>query len=155
MRARCTGALSSWKTYSLSAKYRAITGHKLFSRTFIYIWELIFPFTSVKVQPIAGNINNQNEFIAEIQRVWESLPVNYIQGLTKPFQHRYVKSLGWRVTWQNIKVVSHTRWISAINSFWLLMFPAIGCSALFMRSQTFSHTFKSGDCADHVVQFIL
>jgi hypothetical protein len=35
------------------------------------------------------------------------------------------------------------------------VFPAIGCSALFMRSQTFSHTIKFGDCADHVVQFYI
>jgi len=41
------------------------------------------------LQPIAGNINNQNELI---QRVWESLPVNYIQGLyqTIPTQIREV-----------------------------------------------------------------
>jgi hypothetical protein len=32
------------------------------------------------LQPIAGNINTQNELIAEID-VWESLPINYIQGL--------------------------------------------------------------------------
>ena len=32
------------------------------------------------IQPIAGNINTQNELIAAIRRVWESLPVNYIQG---------------------------------------------------------------------------
>ena len=40
----------------------------------------------------------------------------------------------------------HTRWLSSKGSFWVLMSPAIGCSALFMRSQTFSHPFKSGDC---------
>ena len=33
------------------------------------------------LQPIAENINTQNEYNAEIRRVWESLPVNYIQGL--------------------------------------------------------------------------
>jgi hypothetical protein len=32
------------------------------------------------IQPIAGNINTENGLIAAIQRVWESLPVNYIQG---------------------------------------------------------------------------
>lgn len=35
----------------------------------------------MELQPVAGNINTQNELIAEIRRVWESLPVNYIQGL--------------------------------------------------------------------------
>jgi hypothetical protein len=29
------------------------------------------------LQPIVGNINTQNKLIAEIRRVWESLPVNY------------------------------------------------------------------------------
>jgi len=33
------------------------------------------------LQQIAGNINTQNELIAEIRFVWESLPANYIQGL--------------------------------------------------------------------------
>ena len=33
------------------------------------------------LQPIAGNINTKNELVAEIRRVWESLPVNYIQEL--------------------------------------------------------------------------
>ena len=47
------------------------------------------------VQSIAGNINTQNELIAEIRRVWESLSVNYIfRDFIKPFQHGYVKSLG-------------------------------------------------------------
>ena len=32
------------------------------------------------IQPIAGNDNTQNELIAEIRRVWESLPVTYIPG---------------------------------------------------------------------------
>jgi hypothetical protein len=33
------------------------------------------------VQPIIRNIITQNELVAEIRRVWESFPVNYIQGL--------------------------------------------------------------------------
>ena len=33
------------------------------------------------LQPIARNINTQNELIAEIQCLWESLPLNYIQEL--------------------------------------------------------------------------
>ena len=41
--------ISPWKTCSSSAKYRVITGCKLFSRTSKYIWELIFHFTSLKV----------------------------------------------------------------------------------------------------------
>ena len=65
----------------------------------------------------------------------------------------------WNGLIQSLNIVygrlSHTHRISAISLFWVLMFPAIGFSALFMRTQAFSHTFKSGDCAGHVVQFIL
>ena len=38
------------------------------------------------LQPIVGNINTQNKLIAEIQRVWESLPVNY-RDVQKAFGH--------------------------------------------------------------------
>ena len=33
------------------------------------------------LQPITGNFSTQKELIAEIRRVWESLSINYIQGL--------------------------------------------------------------------------
>ena len=32
------------------------------------------------LQPITGNMNTQNERIAEIRLVWENISVNYIQG---------------------------------------------------------------------------
>ena len=52
----------------------------------------------------------------------------------------------WKSPWIKLtKRLSHTRRISIISSFWVLMFPAIGCSAFFMQSKTFSHTFRSGN----------
>jgi hypothetical protein len=47
------------------------------------------------LQPVAGNINTQNERIANFRRAWERLPVNYIQGLyqTSPTRIREVISL--------------------------------------------------------------
>ena len=47
------------------------------SQIIVYLW----PRIKRALQPIAGNINTQNELIAEIWYVWESLPVNYIQVL--------------------------------------------------------------------------
>jgi hypothetical protein len=52
----------------------------------------------------------------------------------------------WKSPWIKLTGrLSHTRRISIISSFWMLMFPVIGCSAFFMESKTFSHTFRSGN----------
>jgi hypothetical protein len=59
------------------------------------------------LQPIGGNISTQSELIAEIRRVWESLPVNYIQGLyqTIPTRIREVIRIMIYSQWTQVFVI--------------------------------------------------
>jgi len=45
------------------------------------VCENVWLHIKMVIRSISGNINTQNKLIAEMRRVWESLPINYIQGL--------------------------------------------------------------------------
>ena len=75
-RERCNWTVDShWRKYIYSDECQIVVGSNL------NVCENVWLRIKRALQPITGNISTQNELIAEIRRVWESLCVNYIQGL--------------------------------------------------------------------------
>ena len=125
-------------TYSLSAKYRAITGHKLFSRTSIYIWELILPLTSVKV-PIP--LKDKYPQIITLTLRWEGRHTKSERLTSAPLLQTSIQLF-----------VLATIWLSSVYIYFLqcestvqLRFP-LHHATLFLRltSRTMTHFFAAG-----------
>ena len=128
-RARCTGALSSWETYSLSVKYCAITGHKLLSRTSIYIWELIFPLTSVQV-PIS--LKDKHPQIITLTLRWEGRHTKFGQLTSSPFLQIWIRY------WSN-------NYLTFIK---IYIFPPVRINSLFASFPTPCHPLFTVDFAN-------